>query len=119
MPKKLKPYDDGSENGFSSLPNTTNEEIKAIRKRALDEISEAKNCAGAQVRLDFVSIGWKKWLTRELTSEGQFERLEQSVVDTQLKIVKLYEQAGSLTLLIPKECTRGIGRGMRVRQFRF
>lgn len=94
MPKKPVPFDDSSENAFYVLLNNTNEEIKAIRRRAHDEISEAQNRAGAQVRLDFVSIGWKKWLTRQLTSEGQFERLEQSVVDTQLKIVKLYEQAG-------------------------
>ena len=94
MPKKLKPYDDGPENGFSVLLDNTNKEIKAIRKRARDEILEAQNRAGAQARLDFESIGWKKWTTRALTSEGQFERLEQSVVDTQLKIVNLYEQAG-------------------------
>lgn len=94
MPKKLKPCDDSPENGFATLLNTTNEEIKAIRKRARDEISEAQNHAGAQVRLEFVAIGWKKWLTKDLTSEGQYERLEQSVVDTQLKLVNLYEQAG-------------------------
>lgn len=91
MPKKP---DTTPENGFYNLIENTNSEIKSIRKKALEEISEAKNRAGAQIRLDFVSIGWKKWLTRELTSEGQFERLEQSVVDTQLKIVNLYEQAG-------------------------
>ena len=69
MPKKLKPYDDGSENGFSVLLCNTNEKIKAIRKRALDEISEARNRAGALVQLDFESIGWKKWSETDLTEE--------------------------------------------------
>lgn len=94
MPKKLKTYDDGSKNGFYSLLDNTNQEIKAIRKLACDKITEAKNRAGVQARLDFESIGWNHWTEQDLTADGQFEFLEQSVVDTQLQVVKLYEQAG-------------------------
>lgn len=119
MPKKLKTYDEGSKNGFYTLLDNTNQEIKAIRKQACDEISEAKKRAGAQACLEFEKIGWKNWTAQDLTSEGQFECLEQSVVDTKLQVVKLYEQAGFANIADSKGMYKVSGEGCGCADFVF
>lgn len=98
MSKSTKQQKDSMENGYAALISDTKIEIKKIRQRAHSEILEKQKLALAQTERDFSLLGWKKWSTEDLTKEGQFERLEQSVTDTQLKIVLFYEQAQIATI---------------------
>lgn len=119
MPKKLKTNDNISENGLYSLLENANQEIKAVRKRACGEILEAKKRAGIQARLEFESIGWKNWTEQDLTADGQFEFLEQSIADTQLQVVKLYEQAGFANIADSKGMYKVSGEGCGCADFVF
>lgn len=81
-------------NNYSELLAETNREIKEIRRKAQEKIISAQNDALAQTETDFSLIGWKNWLPKELYSEGQFERFEQSVLDPNLKASSVNDKIG-------------------------
>ena len=116
MPKKP---DTTPENGFYDLVENTNSEIKAIRKRALDEISEVKKHAGALALKEFASLCWNKWTEEDLTAEGQFERLEESIIDPHLELVKLYFQTNSADIADSKGMYRVSGEVCECADFVF
>lgn len=81
-------------NIYSDLLTKTNTEIKEIRSRAQEKIISAQNYALNQTETDFSLIGWKTWSPKELHFEGQFERLEQSVLDPYLKTISVNDRLG-------------------------
>lgn len=78
------------ENPYAKLLSETYEKIKDIRCSSLKQITEVQSLALAQVEQDFITLDWNKyWTSEQLFSNGQFERFEQSVIDTDLKIVDI------------------------------
>lgn len=81
-------------NIYFDLLTKTNLEIKEIRRRAQEKIASVQNDALAQTETDFSLIGWKKWSPKELYSDGQFERFEQSILDPHLKASSVNDKIG-------------------------
>ncbi len=76
--------------GYTKLIAEVHENIKGIRQNAQRQIAEVQNYALTQAERDFTMLGWNKYWTKEqLTADGQFERLEQSVLDTKLKLISV------------------------------
>ncbi|MBD5111846.1 MAG: SWIM zinc finger family protein [Ruminococcaceae bacterium] len=83
-------------NFYTTLLSETRAKIKEIRRESFDRITETQNQALLQVEQDFISLGWNKyWTSEQLIEDGQFERLEQSITDTDLDIIEIDEKSGS------------------------
>lgn len=81
-------------NFYIPLLYETHAKIKEIRRESLRQITEAQTLALAQVNQDFALLGWdKKWTSEQLFANGQFERLEQSVMDSNLKLAAVDEKS--------------------------
>lgn len=81
-------------NIYAPLLSETHTKIKKIRRESFNRITETQNLALLQVGQDFAALGWNRWTPEQLTAEGQFERLEQSVTDTGLNIIEIDEKSG-------------------------
>lgn len=82
------------ENAYAKLVSKTHEKIKDIRRDSLNRIAEVQNLALLQVEQDFALLGWdKKWDLEQLITEEKFERLEQSVMDSNLKFAAVDEDS--------------------------
>lgn len=83
------------ENTYTKLISETHAKIKDIRRNSLSQITETQNLALLQVEQDFAALGWNKWTSEQLITEEQFERLEQSVMDSNLKLAAVDEESGN------------------------
>lgn len=81
-------------NFYIPLLYETRAKIKEIRRESFNRITETQNLALLQVARDFAALGWNNWTSEQLTAEGQFERLEQSITDTGLNIIEIDEKSG-------------------------
>lgn len=87
------------EKDYTRIIAEAHEKIKLVRRDAQREIADIKNSALDQVNQDFVSLGWRKyWTWEQLNADEQFERFEQSVTDTKLKLIKIDDHAKSGTI---------------------
>lgn len=82
-------------NEYTYLISETTEEIKEIRRIAQKKILDKQEAALYRTERDFSILGWKMWTPRALYADGQFERLERSAMDTELKLVSVNESAGA------------------------
>lgn len=75
---------------YAPIIAETNEKIKRIRERNMQQIAEEQYKALEKTKQDFTVIGWGKyWRCTDLHKDGQYERLEQSITDTKLKLAKI------------------------------
>lgn len=82
------------DNTYRKLLSETHDKIRKIRCNSLRQIEDVQNLALTQVEQDFALLGWnKKWTSEQLFTEGQFERLEQSVMDSNLKLVEVNKKS--------------------------
>lgn len=78
------------EKSYAKLISETRKKIHDIRQESQNRIIEAQKAALAEVEHDFALLGWNKnWNEEQLTADGQYERLEQSVADKNLKLVEI------------------------------
>ncbi|MBD5112890.1 MAG: hypothetical protein HDT42_10255, partial [Ruminococcaceae bacterium] len=75
-------------NFYIPLLYETRAKIKEIRRESTKRITETQNLTLLQIGQDFAALGWNNWTPEQLTAEGQFERLEQSITDTGLNIIE-------------------------------
>lgn len=107
-------------NIYENLLSETREKIKEIRREYLGLITDAQNHALKQVKHDFALLGWGKFRSlKQLTEDGQFERFEQSVVDTSLKIVEINEESNSGTIADSVRLYRVSGSGCSCSDFAY
>lgn len=81
-------------NFYMPLLSETRAKIKEIRRESTKRITETQNLTLLQIGQDFAALGWNNWTPEQLTAEGQFERLEQSITDTGLNIIEIDEKSG-------------------------
>lgn len=81
-------------NFYIPLLSETRAKIKEIRRKSIKRITETQNLTLLQIGQDFAALGWNNWTPEQLTAEGQFERLEQSITDTGLNIIEIDEKSG-------------------------
>ncbi|MCM1061720.1 MAG: SWIM zinc finger domain-containing protein [Eubacterium sp.] len=105
---------------YENLLSETREKIKEIRRESLRRITEVQNNALKQVKQDFSLLGWGKfWDLKQLTEDGQFERFEQSVVDTSLRLIEVNEESKSGTVADSVRLCRVSGSGCSCSDFTY
>lgn len=81
---------------YTDYLSEVHDQINRIRREARRQIAQLQNNALKYTLETFTFLGWNKfWSKSQLTSDGQFERFEQSVSDTSLNVVSLDEKARS------------------------
>lgn len=73
------------ESSYVSLITEMNKKIKSIKNEAMKKVKKEQRLALEQTKRDFAMIGWGRyWRERELSEDGQLERLVESVTDKNL-----------------------------------